>query len=812
MNKLSSLSYGLLLSASVALIGCGGGGGSSGSKPTTPPASSAAASSVVASSIVASSVVASSVVVTSSIAPSSSAAASSSAPANMQLTIQGVAAAEALAGGEVVFTIGSKTYKAPIDNALKYNMLLDVPAQDSSAPFVAVATGSAGNSWVQLARLYPSVKSLVEKAGSDKVLNAEEYSGLTITPLSTAEYAEIKSKQFPFATDEERTSALFSLHPIRALEQAAMVERLLTDVDIHLPAQTKTTLDYLLNANLAETHLEALRVTNESTLNDSVAQIQADPLQANVPAEKIIGNYFLEALNANYYLTLNADGTGTLTAATLHAKVEGNSAAEVVTNFTWVRTGNAVSLTLNELTRADIKDIYTPSNTWATCDDYNTLSEIEACDVRFNEIQLDLITKTENHYLANLKILVTFTRKNNGAIVYEGALDPQLARVLNVENLVAINRDALIGAELVGVRYSYVFNSNGTVKQKDLHTQIETTRDWTLEKNRVVIGDSQFWVSHKTHVGFGVYSVDDKRVSASSLWRRTSVNMAESDWIGRWSTFPKEAFGAGSLYDVNEDKSWRDGFEGQLAGSWSIINGHRQTALANGSWRMIRDMVSIQGDKYYLSICQGEDATPFVPSACYLDIEQKSTNFDTAVFWKNWSHPAFNEKATDEPLVSIWGYLLNYDKYKFEWTNKAYYPVAANKLFSRSAQTILEMTSAGRNEIELCEYQLNDTCNEANKHTYVRGIEVKLNVGAGGEVTYSKEFKQLDWNAYLTFNPSIDKVFMVPKSMSQIIKITPDTGYVLDSVTGCEGHLNGYEYYIPGLTATCEISVSFTKI
>ncbi|MDF3013149.1 MAG: hypothetical protein K0Q78_1353, partial [Cellvibrio sp.] len=524
-------------------------------------------------------------------------------------------------------------------------------------------------------------------------------------------------------------------------------------------AQTQTTLDYLLNASLAETYLEVLRATAEPTLSNFVAQVQADPLQSNVSAKKIAGNYFLTALYSNYYLTFNADGTGTLATATLEAHTSSNSAAEVVTNFIWIRKGKVVSLTLSELFIADVEEIYTSNNIWTNCDDYFTQSEIESCDLQFNEIQLDLITETENHYLANLKILVTYARKNHGSIVYEGELDPQLARVSNVENFVAINSDALVGAELVG--------------------------------------------------GFGIYYVESKYVSPTSLWKRTSINIAESDWVGRWTSFPKEAYGNGSLYDVNEDKSWRDGFEGQLAGSWATIDGHSQTALANGSWRMIRDLVSIQGDKYYLSICQGVEATPFVPASCYLDIEQKSVNFDTAVFWRNWSNPVFNEKVTGEPLYSVWGYLLSYDRSAGALVNKYYAPVSANRLFNRTQQTILEMTSASRNEIELCEYQLNASCNDADKRTYVRGIEIKLTVGAGGKVSRSIYFWHIDWNSWPTFSQDIDKVFMVPKGIDQTINITPDAGYVLDSIAGCGGNLNGSQYHVPELTATCEINVSF---
>lgn len=798
MNKFSSLSSWLLLSASAALIGCGGGGGG-GSNP--PPAVSSAPASVSSSS------------------SSSSISSSSSAPANTQLTIQGNAAAKALAGGEVVFTIGSKTYKASIDNALKYSIALDVPAQDINAPFVAVATGSAGDSWVQLARLYPSVKALVEKAGSDKVLNEEEYSDVTITPLSTAEYAEIKNKQFPFATDEERTSALFSLHPIRALEQAAMVERLLTDIDVDLPAQTKTTLDYLLNANLAETHLEVLRVNSDSTLSDYVEQIQNDSSQANVSAKKIEGSYFLAALNSTYFLTFNADGTGTLVTGAINANINRYGIRKKVTAaFTWLRKEGVINLTFDGLAESTQDTIQAANGNYYGCDDWSTSEIFESCRVQYDEMQLDLITENENYYLGNLKLSVTLTKEIDGSFVYEGEIKPQLTRVTPVGNFVAINRAELTQAELVGENYSYIFNLDGTVKEKDLLKQTEVVLNWSLENNRVLVGDSQLWISHKTQGGYGIYYVSENSVSLTSLFKRSSVVMSESDWIGRWSSFPKEAYGTGSLYDVNEDKTWRDGFEAQSAGSWAVIDGHNQTAVSNGSWRMDRDLVSIQGDKYYLSTCQGRDETPFVRGSCYLDIQQKSVNFDTAIFWKNWSAPAFNEKVTGEPLLGLWGNLLSYENINYSYvnysglTNKNYVPVSSNKFYSETLQTILEMTSASRNEIELCEYHVNETCTEADKLTYERGIEVKLTVGAGGMLTNELEFFHYGFGGYVSsLNWQLDKVFMVPKSWTQTVNIVPDVGYSLDSITGCNGELSGNKFRIPALVATCEISVSFKK-
>ncbi|PUA28203.1 MAG: hypothetical protein B0W54_17140 [Cellvibrio sp. 79] len=787
MNKL--ISSFLLIYASVGLSGCGGGGGG-GSKPTS--TSNAQSSSTITSS---------------SLAQSSSSAISSSLPAT-QLTINGAVSGDALAGGEVAFTLGAQTYKAAIDNSLKYSIALNVPAADSNKPFVAIATGGPGSAWVQLAALYPSVAALAEKAGSDKVLNADEYSAVNINALTTAEYAEIKNKQFPTATDAERKAAIYSLHPIRALEQAAMISRLLNDIHQDLPAQTKTTLDYLLNANLAETHLEVLRASSKLALSDYVEQVQEDLPPPNPSGTKIVGNYFLEALYSQYLLTFNADGTGKIVTANMGSIFDSFTATKVATGFTWTVKGATVKLTFNTPVKYGVSSLDDASGNWYPCDD-NSTSVTERCDLQFKSVHLDLITETENYYLANLKIFVELTRENNGQQIYEGELEHQLARVVNTANFLTIKAADLVESELVSDKFSYVFNANGKVKQKNLVTQIETTLDWTLENNRVVVGDSTLWFTHKDLAGFGIFYADGENGYRTSLFKRTAVTMTDADWVGRWNQFPLDAFVA--TYDVNEDKSWRDGFEAQSAGNWSALNGHSQTSLSNGSWRMIRDVLSIHGDKYYMSICHGVESTPFNPSGCYLSVQQRNVNFDTAIFWRSWSSPAFNEKITKDPFISFWGLHFFKGNTLNNMVRRDYISVAANKFYNPFQQTILELTSASRNEIELCEYPFGGTCNDVNKRSYERAIEIKLSVGTGGKLFYPVAFEHLDYGYTTQFSRDIDKVLMVPRAQAQTITITPDSGFSLDSISGCGGILVGDTYKIPALTTACEIAVSFKK-
>ena len=719
--------------------------------------------------------------------------------------------ADELAGGEVVFTIGAQTYKTTIDDSLNYSIALDIPAQDSAKPFTAIATGSGSDDWVQLAALYPSITSLVEKAGSDKVLNADEYFGVNITVLTTAEYAEIINRQLPIATDAERKAAILSLHPIRALEQAAMVSRRLTDININLPSQTQTTLDYLLNANLAETHLEALRITSKYELNNQISQIQQDPAQVHLSPKKITGKYFLEALNSQYLLTFNDDGTGQLVTGSINTTLPNSSASnEMNASFTWTRNGSNVKLDFNDVTKYRVADFNDVDGNSHLCNDGST-SITESCDLIFDSIQLEIITEAGYRYIANLKVYVEAIRENDSVVLYEGAIGSQLARITSAEDAAVVAAADLIGSEWVSDKYTYVFTDDGKVTRKNLLSDTESTLSWTLENNHLVLDDAEFWLTHKEQSGFGIFYVDSKSAYRTSLYKRVTVNMAEADWVGRWNAVPEDL--SSYTYDVNADKTWRDGFEGQSLGNWAVLTNHSQAALSNGSWRMIRDLVAIHNGKYYLHVCQGVEVTPFIPTDCYLSVQEKSAAFDTAIFWKTWSNPAFNEKTTQKPLVSMWGYLFVEDAEDLNSLSfRRYAAIASNKLFNPAQGTIFEMTSANANEIEVCEYPLNQSCNESNKRKYERGVEVGLSIGVGGKVDHLLPVHNLDEGYFSTFGWNIDKIIMVPKGRAQILSITPDVGYEIDTVSGCDGNLVGNEYYIPSLTNGCEVAVSFKNI
>jgi len=782
MNKSGVFSCGGLLIIGLVLSGCGGGssGGNSQTSGSSEIATSQSSSSIAISSV----------------------SSSSSEPAVTQFTIQGNVAADALVEGELVFTIGVVNYKTKIDEFLKYTITLEVPQQDIDKPFVAVATGTGVDSWVHLAASYPSIKTLAEKAGSDGVLTAEEYFGVNITTLTTAQYAEIKNQLIEIDSDEKRKNAFLMMHPIRSLEKSAFIAKLLSDIDFKLPPPARNTLDFLLDGNLSETYIEAFRVYENSLVNDQIDLFVADPQQSFVSSKKLSGTYFIESLHYNYMLRFNEDGTGNLQAASLGGVITWDELPTINADFTWVRKGKQIRMTPSQPLVQYVNYYIDHGNFYYSCNDNNQSSS--QCRVTYESFDIDLITDTEfsrfGYLRPNIKI------GNDSDYIYVETSPRELSRIISANDLSAVLESDLMGQEWYTSDYSYVFGENGTVSKTNLSTKNTELLIWELKGTHLVVGEETLWVLDKNIAGYDVISVSDSRVVRKSLYKRIPVNMTESDWIGRWTTYPYDILSYSQ--DVNADKTWRDGFEAQGAGSWSIINNHTQVAISNGAWRMHRDVLAIHDDKYYMSVCQGAEAVTFVPYNCYLSVATKAANFDTAGFWGGWSNPAFNEKNSGQNWVPIGSNILQTDENAENFSN-FFYRVAANKLFNRDDSTIIEMTGASKDEIELCEYKLFESCAESAKRTYQRGIELKLTTTGEGDIRLRHEASSA--NGYNIYERTVTNVLMVPKGYPQELIIKSEAGEILnsDAVSGCGGVLVGEKYRIPALVEPCEIIINF---
>ncbi|MEN0039087.1 MAG: hypothetical protein AAGC78_18560 [Cellvibrio sp.] len=775
-NRISAKIHVPLLCGLFLLHGCGGGGGSSDPKPQ---GSSAAGSSLAITS-------------------------SSSGVTTSVLTLNGQVEADSLADATLVLNAGTQSFNAALTNGKNYQVKLDVEQKNKSIPIVVTVKGGLIKPRVEFVSLLPSAEHLASLAGSDNAVDQNEFSGLSITALTTAEYAEIKNNNWPLTSDAERKQALANLHPVRAVEQAAMLTQLLPDVGGTLPGGKQTTLDYLLDANLAEAHLETLRITNESELNKNINDLQASIL--NVSAKNVAGNFALEGRLSHYLLTLNADGTGNIKTNSINTDIlSGGDTPKVNTNITWIRDQAKVTISFIDSVIYQTNGFDDENGVKQNCDSSLT-SKVELCDVTFNSMQLDLVSESDIRHIASLKLMVNAIKQSDSSSLYQGALLPQVVRLINLDATANVVVSDLVGEEWIGRDYSFTLSADGKAVQKYLFDNTTQTVDWILTGNRLEVGDMHIWIGARNEGGFTTFFSGNNSVYRDALFKRATVSMTESDWVGRWSFYPADV--SNNPYDVNADKTWRDGLEAKSQGSWVRVDEHRQAAIANASWRMERDVVAIHNGKYYLSICQGADFTPFIPQNCYLSIQSKSADFSSAAFWNSWSNPVFQENASGAVWMTGFGRVIESSTNSSSYFGNQFYKVSSNRLYLPRLNSFIEITKASKDEIELCEYFYGGSCNPLKKRKYTAGVEVKLTVGSGGVVKQLLDLYE-PLNDFVTHERMVDKVMMAPKNRAFALRIEPNMGRSISSVTGCNGILWEGRYAIPALTEACEVVVKF---
>lgn len=794
--------FALLIPFSITLTACGGGGGGGSKKPpSSPVATSAASSSSVASpSPIVSSADVSSAASNSSVSVSSSASSSS---AQSGLTIRGKVVGSALAGGEVVLSAGSQNITASISNAGEYALNLPSSLASQQTPLIATATGSGAKTWIKLATYLPSAKSMFERAGNDQTLEATELFGVNITPMTTALYAEIINRDSLPTTDAELHQVMKGIQSVRPLENAALLQRLLTDNTFTLPAPATNTLDLLLDENLSETYSGVSDLTQENWVKNYIASALADRAQTTT-ATNMSGHYFLEARNGSRYLmSFAANGTGELSTGNLDVQYPARNEYAFTAAFSWTQTNNRVQVTFHQPVNYLVETVRT-SNDFYSCDITATANIGEECTLQFTAITLDLITAEEHTLFAQVQLRGTAFSGTNQA-VRNGVISEHIAALTNLEKLNSVNTNELVDYEWYTGGYRYELAIDGSARITRLVDNITVSTTWTHENNRVTVGETQLWFMNSHIAGYRVAEVIDSRVENTGFIKRTAVNLAESDWIGRWIGEPQDA--NSFAHDVNADKTWNDGFEANIAGSWRILDQHRQLSVSNNVWRMVRDVLAIHDQKYYMSVCQGEEKENFVPQNCYLTVLTKAENFEGGVFWGNWSFAAFNNISTGSAWVPIGSAIFaGTDPARMTVTDGV--RVAANKMFYASTQTILEITAADKNTLEVCEYPLFNICSPSNTKTYARGIQVKLAPGAAALLFYAGNSTQSIYSA----QPYFINVFMLPKGIAMRASIFSQTANrQVQTITGCDGTYDGSSYLIPARESDCEISVTFTS-
>lgn len=785
MNKLSSLSYTFWLSLVVALTGCGGGGG--GSNP--PPAVSSSAPS---------SVGVSSAPVSLSSSSFSSASSSSVVPL-ISLSVRGKAGAEALVGGDVVFSVGEKAFSATINDRREYQIEIAVNETLATVPFTGIATGVGNNAWVQLAVAYPSVARLVSLAGTDRVLDANEYLGVNISAMTTAEYLMLQEQDSSISTDTERSYALLGLNTYFEFQRAGFLQVLLNDGDKSAIGAYTTTLAMLADSESIYSRLNVLALRGDLDQQDMFAVLQ-DPEQMQISTKPITGTFLMQGQwgDTHYWLTLNANGTGhILTSNEPAIGVFDQEGKTREADITWVRDNS--SITLTPVTPLNYGKGYVQAIPGCN------LNDVFVCDTVISSIRLGLLANNDVGTTASVTVQVD--QVNADAEVMQSTSSfVSYMQLQNQQYFYSFTAENLVGAEWYTNNSRFVFNANGTATRTNLAKRVETTINWQLQNGAVTSDGSLLLVGRYPRAG-GIAALEllsDRLyplntaalVQSLAIKKQFGVSMSAADWTGRWNRITNDTF-ATSL-DFYENGKFRDGFETQVNGSWSVIDAANMRGLSNGEWRFEYELLAIQNGVHYFTYCGGQEATPFNPSGCVLDSYTISKTFIGNLFWETWSKPYFQDSTKAQ-----W----RFDGHKlYRGLNAVTYNrIAPNKLYHFENDTVLEMRSSTQNSIEVCEYDADSSCESGTVYQLERGLEIKLNKTGSGELMYSMSGSTSE-------DATVYGSTLQAKGKQIRLRVEPATGYQMtaENISGCGGRLVNNYYEIPARQTDCEITANFT--
>lgn len=831
MKALSSSLTGLILSVSLGLVGCGGGGGGGGGSNPPPQASSAPVVSSVAteksSSVVSSSSFSSSTL-QSSLAPSSSSAlssssvpSSSSAPSSepvsttsvsssssssvvsssqssssslaAKVTVRGVVVGEAMVGAGLDVNVGSRTYKTTVNDQNQFQVSVDIEASSEELPISAIATGASSNSWIQLAALWPSASQLKVIAGEDGVLDASEFLGVNISPLTTADYAHIKANQATVLSDTDRQYALLTQDLIEKLNRAAYLERVLNDISTALPASYVTTLAMMVDREYLDSRIKILKADND-LMDNEIESILNDANQNKLSTKPFKGEYLLSWGGIYYLLDFNENGTGyLLTSNSPGGLIYSVDAKPREGTFSWVKKGTDIKVTLDAPINYGKASAYVGDCSGSASN----------CEVKLVSLLLNLMSDGELGKIAQLSLNVSYLN-----------LDTQITTdVVRAGGMVSLldrskfYQPAL--ADIQGMTWetglsSYIFASSGVASITDQLSKTTNQVNWALDDGVIHLdGGKKFLLPIvPTEYGFQAIELLEQSTSINSpnalqkvmVVKQQNVAINSEDWSGRWQRVAGNSFVA--AFDYYSDGDYRDGFETKSFGSWVATSGYHLSGLAGGSWRMEYDLLAIHDGERYVRYCYGYDAEQFKPINCIVESYIIDKTFTGNIFWEVWSRPFFQDGTGRE--WRFWGhqlmregeFLRNYDR------------VGVNLLYDKTTGMLLELRSSDLESIELCEYSASSSCESGNIHRLTRGLEITINRFANGLVRYSGDT--------LVNSISDRGGFLAPRGKIVTLEIVPQNGYTItaNNITGCDGTLSGTFYTIPARQTDCEITLN----
>lgn len=410
----------------------------------------------------------------------------------------------------------------------------------------------------------------------------------------------------------------------------------------------------------------------------------------------------------------------------------------------------------------------------------------------------------------------------------------------SLDQRLAITTDDIAGqwsVDLVGEKtvYKVNFNLDGSGVSHNISDLSEENFTWQIVDNSIALffpednGTESFYITKGLNIGYqlvtqGVF--DGEHYTDSGIMvRRNEQPISADNFAGRhqfrdghdldthWGEI--QVYDDGEVFFTFDTSSFQGGFEGghlkrdryseYVDGIYQRVDWcdvSLDTCTLEGEF--IYTLVAVDGQRYFIErtlsgAVNGGDTT------AHLYIHDYTPSTDVAQFEEH--NLVFSLYQNDSNGIARWA--VTYDYYD-EVLNKQHYifqiddtePVYVElvdgklELTLDGQDTVIELVDNNRRNVTFCKYLKGNTCLEQDK-VYL---------------SFDLPKHMITVNSSINGSLSVGDESIVSHGSNWWASINPNSGYELDTISGCDGFVNAEGYYeIAFVSQSCQIDVTFKE-
>ncbi|RZM83487.1 hypothetical protein C3B51_06040 [Pseudoalteromonas rubra] len=736
------------------------------------------------------------------------------------VTLNGRVTDEPIANANVVLAAGSTEVQVKANEAGHYTATLLVDESEAHYPVRISATGEGAQSQVEFVSVLNSMAQLVQQAGEDGLLDKAENFGVNVTNVSTAEYALMTRTGAPLTSDLELNQALLNVDADEKMLLASLIKIVVDHSDYRLPEGVTSTLDLVDDEHTAQQFESQINAADPALIEQTKAAIKQDGDLVDDTTSPLGGEFILQAVkyfNAGaYHLTLSDAGKGTL------------SAINTVEIESWQQDHNKVQITLAEPLHI---------STWESNTDRSVYID-----------SLEITILAENAVFKTVDIVeqgtTVFGGDESSTEPYEKAYTSNL---LDKGMTLALpDNEEMLGLWHIEVRESdgktargfpdqYQLEQNGEISTP-LQDPKREVQAWRVNGNTLEV-DYQaseqtvtevFWITKKLGAAYQYVSLARGEAGMADtrygilVKQQPDAAFTDRNVVGRWQgfigtsqTFSMDLFSSGELYIDTYDwqYAWRVD-KGELIRERFRYDNTLTPECKPGmpdcilEAKVTHQLVAQSGEHYYVNRQyeqfdrEGNTTSLYHSLLVYrytpeiVQTEFLPSNLDDIHhMWANdessrWSNVTFgpmrwysesSDSVTNRLIIdnTVYQYELENGKLAIMLDEQTHY---------------VELLNYDASGMQICFYAASQGCQESDKQQWYYDFDgyaiATQTIGQG------------------SVYPRYQKV---PEGHSAFVYAEPEAGYMLQSITGCDGELYDPDYHVPARDTDCEITATFVE-